>query len=635
MRKTALFIINLIIACTVFGQEMVTGLQVNPALLSSKLKIHKNTSKQYPTVTVLLPFLDDFSYYRIYPNDTLWLNNYAYINSDYPKNPPTVGVATLDAINDSGGHYSNASSIPFIADFLTSQLIRTDSLFTIPKKAITIADSLYFSFYYQPQGIGDYPNFGDSLILEFFSPKSQEWHHIWSTQGMSLDSFYNKYNTYFRRILIPIKDTLFISNAFQFRFKNYASLANITIPSWSGNVDQWHIDYVYLNVNRNVNDTSINDVSFVEHKKTLLKNYYSMPWKQFLSNPTGEMKDTLAIKYRNLSNVIKNVDEEIKIFDLSGSSPGYSPLKITNGSMPPFSDTTFFKLINYQYNSTIPASGNVGFEVIATINSGNNINFVNDTLKFYQKFFNYFSYDDGSPEAGYGLTPAGSRLAYKFMLNIPDTLKSVQFFFNQTLNSANKQFFYLTVWNDNNGVPGTVIYEKGGHRPEFKGLNEFYNYELSIPVYVSGTFYVGWRQTTDDNLNVGFDLNTNHSNKIFYNVDGSWKPSQKKGALMIRPVLGSESKPYVGINETLITTTFNFFPNPVTSGFINIASNDETITTQDYTIEIINPLGKKVMTSAYVSTLNVQHLSNGLYFIRLTNTKNQTVIATHKLLVQN
>lgn len=59
---------------------------------------------------------------------------------------------------------------------------------------------------------------------------------------------------------------------------------------------------------------------------------------------------------------------------------------------------------------------------------------------YRQGFYNYFAYDDGTPEFGYGLEPARAMLAYQFRLVTMDTLSGVQLYFNRTLNDANYRF---------------------------------------------------------------------------------------------------------------------------------------------------------------------------------------------------
>ena len=41
------------------------------------------------------------------------------------------------------------------------------------------------------------------------------------------------------------------------------------------------------------------------------------------------------------------------------------------------------------------------------------------------------------------MTPTGAKLAYQFKMNIKDTLRGVQMYFNRTMNNANEVFFDL------------------------------------------------------------------------------------------------------------------------------------------------------------------------------------------------
>ena len=58
-------------------------------------------------------------------------------------------------------------------------------------------------------------------------------------------------------------------------------------------------------------------------------------------------------------------------------------------------------------------------------------------------------------------------------------------------------------------------------------------------VAVDDIFYVGWKQLSDTFLNAGLDINTPHSGRQFYWINGIWNPSQVNGSLMIRPVVGT------------------------------------------------------------------------------------------------
>jgi len=131
-----------------------------------------------------LPFMDDFSNDGPYPDATKWLDSAVYINAHYPVFPVDYGVATFDILNDTGGIYTDANVFPIIADYLTSYPIRLDSIFDLELGTswkVTPADSVYFSFYYQPQGRGDAPLSYDSLALEFATTDSAftEIEKIW------------------------------------------------------------------------------------------------------------------------------------------------------------------------------------------------------------------------------------------------------------------------------------------------------------------------------------------------------------------------------------------------------------------------------------------------------------------------
>ena len=82
----------------------------------------KNTPKTNNKALLTLPFLDDFSQYNHYPNQDLWTDFHAYINSSFPIDPPTYGVATFDGLDSTGFPYNFVNSTAYgIADYLTSQ----------------------------------------------------------------------------------------------------------------------------------------------------------------------------------------------------------------------------------------------------------------------------------------------------------------------------------------------------------------------------------------------------------------------------------------------------------------------------------------------------------------------------------
>jgi hypothetical protein len=248
------------------------------------------------------------------------------------------------------------------------------------------------------------------------------------------------------------------------------------------------------------------------------------------------------------------------------------------------------------------------------------------------KLYNYFSYDDGTPEASYGLTPSGAKLAYGFKLNkSPDTLRAVRFYFNQTLSSAEERQFLLCVWNDNSGKPGDTIYSKLTTPKFADSLNKFVTYHLSPPIAVIGNFYVGWIQLTGDNLSVGFDRYNNSQQYIFYNVGGSWINSAFSGSLLIRPVLG---KPIpLGVEEEETNKGLVcLFPNPCNTGTLRWKGNPAESERKDLQIRVFDMTGRMRLSLPAENQVDVSGLTAGIYLFCLVDGHGLHV-ATSRLII--
>lgn len=636
--RTIYILIFIFLNVCLSAQEVVTGLQFNPVIKAQFLKDKMQKSGNgEDTIPITLPFFDDFSSNGVFPSSLRWIDRYGFENTDYPVYPIDRGVVTLDAINDTGSMYPDAVGGPdaFIADHLTSRYLRLDSVFSPVPRALSPADSVYLSFYYQPQGRGLPPHTSDSLVLQFllkpkhdsFSPVdtthiADRWRHIWSVKGMALDSFYMVNNLYFKRVMIPITDTAFFKKKFRFQFYNYVSLAGSEQPSWQSNCSQWNIDQVYLNYGRNMHDTIHQEIRFVERPPSLLKYYQSMPYTQFCNNPSNEMIDSLSMIITNrdvVSHSVKysyNVTQPGGNFTKNYESPSINLLSYTQYAFgyvthPP---VTFTFPISTADSSLFEVK-----HVVRDLAPGSTLA---DTIIGYQQFYNFYAYDDGTPEAGYGLKGIDGQMAYRFRLNkSPDTLRAIRIYFNHTLAKSNIQFFYLTVWNDNSGFPGDTIYSRLVLTQYSDSLNKFTTYHLERPVKISGTFYIGTIQTTDDNLNIGLDTYDNSAANLFYNSTGSWVSSSITGAPLVRPVIG---KPLpLGIeNVTSGKGSMKVYPNPCVTGQVHI-SMEESGTLQNkenWTITISGLTGQQVYHSWWTNVVDVSGLPSGIYIIEAQNT---------------
>jgi len=575
------------------AQEKLTGLSVNPVLLQYN-KTHRKTihleSKAAPD-TLILPFFDDFSSTRVVPDQDRWTDKEVFINSEYPVNPVSIGVATFDAIDNTGALYENANSYSFEADHLTSKPIDLD---------YPVSDNIYISFYYQAgweKNLSDTPEYRDSLVLEFYSPGS----------------------SVFIPVIIPVTNAKFLTKGFRFRFRNWASLTtNNDDPGLVTNCDHWHIDYVILDKNRNPADTIPEDVAFVHPIQSLLTTYESMPWNHFHEAFLFEMGANIPIWYKNNDDLTRNVTREFQITDVYENSVVHS---FTGGAanIDPWEVINYESGLFYTYNTN--NSDSALFEVKSYLITDDFDKKINDTTIYYQKFKNYFAYDDGSAESGWGI--GNGEAAYQFKTYTPDSLRAIQIYFNQSFNGGNSISFTLKVWGDNEGKPGELLYSQPGEVPIFSdSLNQFVTYTLDTILYISGLFYIGWEQNLNTSLNVGFDFNRVSNNKLFYTdiVDQQkmWIQSTTiiPGALMMRPLVG---KTLLVTNSIEIPVkSLIIYPNPAKE-FINISVPGKTCFS-GCRILIFNIYGKQVFSSGnFNKKISVERFDPGIYFARITN----------------
>jgi hypothetical protein len=194
----------------------------------------------------------------------------------------------------------------------------------------------------------------------------------------------------------------------------------------------------------------------------------------------------------------------------------------------------------------------------------------NDSTFGVQYFGNYYSYNDGTAEAAYGPTGSQARLAVRFDSYVEDSVIGVQFHFVPSVTDVSNKLFLLTIWANNNGVPGSVLYEDniffprspiyGSERNHF----ETYYFQDTVKIDVGTTFFVGWRQFDPERLNVGLDRNNDHSDKTFYSLDGgvNWIQSQIPGSVMVRPIFSTNLDAELSVNEEE-TPSIVAYPNPV------------------------------------------------------------------------
>ena len=584
------FVIFLFFPTLLFSQEVVSDLVSNAILKGDKFESTSSKS------IISLPFIDDFSYNFPQVNPDLWEQSSVFVNRTYPINPPTIGVATFDGLDANG----------FARDF--SPLTSSEPSDTLLSQTIDLSGipSAYFMFYYQGKGMGDTPQQLDKLVLEFFD--GSVWNEIWSVNGQTM--------TEFEKVVEVIDSAVYLSNNFQFRFRNYATI--------SGNFDHWHIDYIKIDEFVNPNDINkLNDVSFVYNSPSFLKRYTQMPWTHFQQDMLIELKDSIDILLRN-NDASNSVDYQYNVFENLNLITHYPSSGISrNVSVLDFDTIGNFSFQNppIDISSAIFSSfqpDTISFLVQNIIETSSSDYKNNDTLYHTQKFHNTFAYGDGTAESAYGLNVDGAKLAYQFKLNRPDEkLRAVQMYFPQMLDSVNNIPFDLTVWNNNNGQPGDTLYTQTVY-PVHTENGEFHTYIIDNPFLVSGTIYIGWKQSTDDLLNIGLDKNNTANDYMFYNIGSAWNNSSYPGAWMIRPIV---SKNPIILSSEEIVDDFKLYPNPAKSELFIETNKPENV------ISIYNIQGvliKRITSNTTLNRFNIDNLASAIYIVEVDNSENRS-----------
>lgn len=571
------------------------------------------------TTSVSLPFFDDFSDYRGAPTSRLWVFGGAYVGTDYGVLPPTVGMMTLDALDANGFLYEQASTSPFGADTAMSLPIRLDGLDS--------TDAVVMSFYYLPGGdgpqpwamVGDTPDPPDSLLLDFYSATDSTWHTVWSRGGTNAAQLMNETGHKWQYVAIAITDSIYFDSLFRFRFRNHCSLEENGKAGMTGNVDQWNIDYVMVDCGRSVDSVPVfRDIAFVNPAPTMLKNYRAMPARQYR---TSEMAQSLSMTITNLYSspiasyysyqVLDSTSTVQYTYDggyQNAPAEGYQTEPVharpSVGYAFPLSDTPITYTIVHNVRE-----GATGDEYPQ-----------NDTLRYYQHFSDYFAYDDGTAENGYGLTStaASVSLAYRFDLNTADTLTAIDMAFNHTFECANCNIrFRLTIWRAEDGLPGTILYSDQTVRlpilPDSAGLTggrgAFHRYLLEHSVEVDGSIFIGFMQESNEYINIGFDRSFNSADRIYYYTSDTWQQSFLSGSLMMRPCFGQSAIVGIAIPEATEVAPL-IYPNPADrEAYIGGLPLDSKVTVYDIS-------GRKILT-VDGERIDTSCLPNGIYMARI------------------
>lgn len=591
----------------VTAQEQLVPLGTNPVLINAAKAVNQESSVRRMAIddTLILPFVDDFSRPGMYPFDSLWMDSSVFINTNYGDLPVTIGVATFDGLNQNGLPHNQAASQDTVGDNLTSRPIDL---------AVLAGDtSIWLSFFYQAAGLGDVPETADSLVLQF-RDTGGVWTNMWSNPGRS--------DTAFRRANIHVLDAKYFYRGFQFRFYNIATV--------NGNRDHWNLDYVIMRQFGAPND-SILDNALVYPQKSLLTEFTAMPYPhykflgpQIPAAMKTQLNDTIYdINYGSTSYFPQmEISQNGGVLFNGNTGSISSPSSLTYN---PYS----IPLNSFTYPSQ--SSDSADFLVKSFFSqSGFQSNVHNDTSYFTQQFKNYYAYDDGTAEVGYGLTGnTDVQIAYKFDVKMRDTLVGAKIYFNPVGIDVSNTLFQLVAWSsvDVSGNNDTRIWTTYDLKPGLNdSINGFKTFVFDSAIVVDpGTVYIGIEQNEPAvQYGIGLDRNTDSRNKMFYHIDGFWHQSNVKGSWMIRPIFGTRYLYTIGIEEAN-TNNFNFsvYPNPATDRLTVQLPFDLRSK-----LQIVNVVGEIVLEEEIEGskTFSVENIAAGIYFARITNENNFTSV---------
>ncbi|HEY4650312.1 MAG TPA: T9SS type A sorting domain-containing protein [Pontibacter sp.] len=554
-----------------------------------------------------LPFFDDFATAETAPDPVRWLNGGVYVSNRFADRPVTKNAATFDGADAAGKPYLPGANTPGPSDTLTTQPIRLG--------ALSVADSVYLSFYWQSGGLGDVPDRTVEnsyyLVLEF-KDNTGNWQQVWrqNAEGST---------TPFRQVFVALKDARYLHDTFQFRFRNVGGRSGLT--------DVWNVDYVELDRNRRKGRNTTRDIGISQPVSPLLRNYTAMPLHQFLEDPAGALADSVTATINNLGDVPGAISWRgfVKLKDAANADT----FLLEQGLIP--ANARQFKIAGKPRISQLALpSGSFtllhGFKV--NTREQNPLQAANDTTYRATTFADYFAYDDGTAEAGFGYPAQGTttQVATRFELAKADQVRGFRIYFPRVGVNHEGRAITARIWEENDGIPGKVLHQQDFTITYSEGDNQFYEVIFTKPVPVQGAFYLGWSQPANQFILFGFDRN-NHApgTRFLWSSQTNWYADTfLEGAVMMRPLMTGTA---LGIeDETPLPAAITVYPNPST-GIVLVQGLYRTLQVFDVTGRELH----RQHQNAQGNTVDLRHLPAGMYTFLIETGK--TVI-TKKIILK-
>jgi hypothetical protein len=232
----------------------------------------------------------------------------------------------------------------------------------------------------------------------------------------------------------------------------------------------------------------------------------------------------------------------------------------------------------------------------------------NDRVRTRFSLRDYFAYDQGTADYTAGINQRSGQLAVAYQTPEPVFLTGISIDFNNARQVD--QVLDLVIWSALDKKP---LYTQEVVIPAKTSGQDVQYFSLKETVSVSGTFYVGFTQFTNDFLQVGLDKSQNFGDRIHYNVGGGWVQNKDvTGALLIRPHVSLSGKSGGNLAPENI---LNVYPNP--------AIDEVTVEGKFSYLQILDSFGREIsiprIPGNTKEVLNFRDQHPGLYLIKVVH----------------
>ena len=569
-----------------------------------------------------LPFFDDFSYDDVVPDIDLWQDGDVYVNRSYGVRPPSLGVATFDAIDYAGQSYPSIGTGRRATprDYLTSVPVRLSG-----------QSGTVLTFYLQPKGYGNRPEVQDSFLVQFLAPDG-EWNTVFAREGL-LNTIPNSFLPDFTGEVIPVPAE-YQYDGFQFRFVN--------LSTERGSVDNWNLDYVKLS-NQSTGLVT-QDLAITEEPFRLINRYTSLPVRHLQAGGQSLLADSVFVRLWNHRADVTPVTSSFYTVrnETAGTEVGGDGLIPSayfgqdNGITPSGREVrgaTFPELPSYgeirNHLFALDPETNYTLSTTYQLNvATEDVSFASGILRNSQatqltELADYMAYDDGTAEVAIE-GQAGNIIVQRYTAFVADEVIGIRIRLPRVLDGAGDQGITLVVYGEAEaGGPGELLYAE-----EFPllypedyyrdSLQAFTSYALAEAVALPvGPFYVGWQQQdADRSLSVGFDRNNPENEGQYFDAGNGWQElsGSTRGAIMIRPLLtGADVRPTSTDRPEDMSSILGLFPNP-TENIVNI-SLPNSFVIKDLRIKVLSMEGRLLLSQRGSARVDVSALPSGMYLL--------------------